>query len=100
MTSEQRDCPGPGALVALSLTPLLAGLALMAIAASMQRAGIGLPSVLVSFLAASAVVISSPFVALMVCRSRRQRPTRGGMAAWCITLFAGAFVLLAVLTVW
>ena len=98
--TDRRDCSGSGALVALSLTPLLAGVALIAIAFSTQRAGIGLPSALFSFLIAAAVVMASPFVALMVCRTRHQRPSRGGVAAWFIIWGAGAFVLLAVLTVW
>jgi len=99
-TTNQRDCSGSGTLVALSLTPLLAGIAMIAIAASFERAGFRLPSALFFVLIASAVVMASPFVALMVCRSRRQRPSRGGVAAWCIIWCAGAFVLLAVLTVW
>ena len=100
MTSERRACPGTGALIALSLTPLLAGLALIMMAVGTQNVAVGFRSALVTFLVAAAVVMASPFVALLLCRANRYKPTRSGFAAWCITWSAGAFVLLALLTVW
>ena len=100
MDSERRECPGTGALIALSLTPLLAGLALLTMALGTQDIAIMFRSVFATIVIAGAVVMASPFVALRLCRANHYKPTKNGLAAWCITWSAGTFVLLALLTVW